>query len=104
MSDFNRGDLGKYQDFITKKETIKKEFAAIKREFSKINTELLKNWKGSGAASYRSYSSHVMDNIGGISDVLDTISDNLLVDVLNYYNELDDALHDMNTGALEQEE
>lgn len=104
MSKFERGDIAKMQEFIRYKDEAKKEFSAIRSEFERINTTLLKEWDGHGASAYYSLSKHITEKVGGISDTLDIIVDELLSDLTKNYEEMDKALDEYNRKAMEPPE
>ena len=74
-SAFVLADIDKLVQFEKKSEEAIKEFDAIKEKFNDINTTLLKKWKGEGKDAYKKESDHIMENIGGIKDILDSIKD-----------------------------
>lgn len=104
MAEFSRGDIAKFQEFIRYRSEAKKEFSAIKAEFERINTTLLKEWDGHGAAAYYGLSKHITEKVGGISDTLDIIVDELLTDLAGSYEEMDKALDEYNRKAMEPPE
>ena len=67
-------------------------FKKIKNDFNDINTELLKNWKGKGADAYKKETNHILENVGGIKDVLDSINEGAVTTVQEYYDKLDEEL------------
>ena len=99
MAEFIRGDIAKIQEFIAYKDEAKVKFAEIRNEFDKINQTLLKNWDGYGAAAYSRVAEHITENVNGISDVLDTIVEELLVDLAKTYEDMDSALEEYNRTA-----
>ncbi len=101
MSSFERGDVAKLQTFIAYKEEAKKVFADIRRRFYEINEILLGNWEGTGADAYRYVSDHIMEKVGSISDTLDIIVEEMLVDLTRSYEEMDNALDEYNRQSAE---
>lgn len=104
MSDFIRADIGKLESFMTESNEAIKEFADIRTEFARINTTLLKNWDGSGKAAYKSVSDSILDKVTGIQEVLTTINDTVVKDLVAQYNQIDQELGDANRKAGEPEE
>lgn len=104
MADFVEADIGKLESFITESEEAIKEFGDIKAEFERINKDLLLNWKGSGSSSYKNVSDHILEKVGGIQDVLKTINDNVVKDLVAQYNEIDKELGEYNKTAGDPEE
>ena len=86
MSEFIKADIGKLEGFLTGSEEAIKEFAAIRTEFERINSTLLANWDGVGRASYKSVSDHILEKVGGIQEVLNTINDTIVRDLVDQYN------------------
>ena len=97
MNDFVSADIGIVETFESKSQDTIKEFSAIKREFERINSTLLSVWKGAGAAAYKKETDHILENIGGIKDILDSINGGVLNDIKENYNKLDEEL-----GAFNQ--
>ena len=104
MSDFIKADVGKLESFITESENAITEFAAIKDEFDSINKDLMKNWKGEGKKSYKKVADHITEKIGSIKEVLDTINDTLVKDLVAQYQQIDADLSDYNKTAGDAEE
>ena len=104
MSDFIKADIGKLESFLTGSDEAIKEFAAIREEFERINRTLLANWDGVGRASYKSVSDHILEKVGGIQEVLSTINDTIVRDLVDQYNAIDRDLGDSNRKAGEPEE
>ncbi len=103
MAKFVRADIGKLEGFVTGSEEAIKEFAAIRKEFDRINNTLLENWKGSGRASYRKVAENITEKIGGIKDVLETINDTVVKDLIAQYHSVDKELAEFNRTAGEPE-
>lgn len=104
MSEFIKADIGKLEGFLTSSEEAIKEFAAIRTEFERINSTLLANWDGVGRASYKSVSDHILEKVGGIQEVLNTINDTIVRDLVDQYNAIDRDLGESNRKAGEPEE
>lgn len=104
MSDFIRADIGKLESFMTESNEAIKEFAEIRTEFETINSTLLKNWDGSGKAAYKSVSDSILDKVTGIQEVLTTINDTVVKDLVAQYNPIDQELGEANRKAGEPEE
>ena len=85
-----------YESDIQNKEEAIKEFDAIKEKFNDINTTLLKKWKGEGKDAYKKESDHIMENIGGIKDILDSINNGVVKDTKDAYLQLDEELGEFN--------
>lgn len=104
MAEFVRADIGKLESFVSESETAIKEFGEIRTEFERINSTLLNNWDGVGRASYKSVSDHILEKVGGIQDVLNTINDTIVKDLISQYNAIDKDLAEQNRKAGEPEE
>ncbi|MBQ1517063.1 MAG: hypothetical protein IIZ46_02515 [Clostridia bacterium] len=102
--EFIRADIGKFESFMSESEDCIREFGEIRDEFERINSTLLQNWDGLGKASYENVVSHVTEKIGGINDVINTINDSVIKDIVEYYNKLDKELGDYNRTAGEPKE
>jgi uncharacterized protein YukE len=104
MSEFVSADIQKFMEFETQAQAAIEEFQSIKDTFDDINTELLRNWSGEGKDAYQQESSHIMENVGGIKEILDTICDSVIKDVKDAYNQLDEELMAFNETAGEGEQ
>ena len=104
MSEFVRADIGKLESFISESEEAIKEFAAIRNEFDRINRTLISNWEGSGKNSYSRVAEHITEKIGGIQDILNTINDQVVKDLVNQYHEIDKNLGEYNRTAGDKKE
>ena len=103
MSEFIRADITRLEGFVTQSEEAIQEFADIRNEFDEINKTLLNNWKGSGKNAYEDLSSDILEKVGGISDVLNTINDTILKDIIDKYNSVDRELAEYNRTAGNKE-
>lgn len=103
MSDFVSADIGIVEGFASKSLEMIAEFDAIKTKYETINSTLLNAWKGHGADAYKKETDHILENIGGIKDILDSINNGVLGDIKNQYNTLDEDLGEFNqkTGSEE---
>jgi len=104
MTDFIRADIGKLESFMKESNEAIKEFADIRTEFARINNTLLKNWDGVGKVSYKSVSDNILDKVTGIQEVLTTINDTIVNDLVAQYNQIDQELGETNRKAGEPEE
>lgn len=93
---FVSADIGKISKFISDSEDAIKEFNAIKDEFESINNTLLEKWEGQGADAYKKETSHILENIGGLKDVLDSINNGAVTCIRDEYNNLDQQLDEFN--------
>lgn len=103
MSNFVSADIGVVETFASKSQETIKEFSDIKKEFERINSTLLSIWKGRGASAYKRETDHILENIGGIKDILDSINDGVLNDIKENYNKLDADLGDFNRNPSSEE-
>ena len=93
---FISADIVAIADFMKKSEEVIKEFDSIKKEFNDINKTLLKKWKGEGADAYKYETDHILENIGGIKDVLDGINNGAIKSIRDEYSKLDEDLGEFN--------
>ena len=100
-SGFVSADTGKIADFESKSIEVIKEFADIKKEFERINGELLSTWKGVGANAYKEETGHILEKIGSVEDVLDAINGSAVKDIRSTYSEFDEEMgeYNKNPGA-----
>lgn len=103
MSKFNSIDIGKIGSFIRNSEDIKKEFSEIKKEFNRINKELLGVWMGEGADAYSKETNHILENIGNLDDVLESLTTDVLVDIKKNFDDVDKQLGEFNLNPFEDE-
>lgn len=66
-----------------------KEFNSIIEKFNSINVTLLRAWKGEGADAHRTETNHILENIGGIKDILDNINNGAVKDIKDIHTQLD---------------
>ncbi len=104
MAEFIRADIAKLESFVSESEEAIREFAAIRTEFDRINNTLLANWDGVGSGAYSKVAKNITEKIGGVKDVLDTINDSVVKDLIEQYKQLDKDLGDYNRKAGEPEE
>lgn len=104
MAEFIKADIGKLESFIMESEEAIQEFSAIRDEFDRINRVLLAEWQGSGKQAYKETADHITEKIGGIKDILDTINDVVVKDLVAQYKALDSELAEYNRTAGEPEE
>lgn len=100
---FVSADIGKLTSFVSQSAEAITEFDAIKEKYESINTTLLSKWKGEGADSYQTETSHILENIGGIKDILDTINNGALKDIIDAYNKVDNELGEFNRNPKTEE-
>lgn len=93
---FVSADIGKISKFMSDSEEAIKEFDSIKSDFETINKNLLAKWKGDGADAYKKETDHILENIGGIADVLDGINNSAVKTIMEEYNKLDKELGEFN--------
>jgi uncharacterized protein YukE len=96
MGAFIEADIGKLESFKSQSLESISEFAKIKEDFGTLNTNLLAKWKGVGADAYKYETDHIMENLGGVEEVLNGINDGVLSDIIDNYNKLDDELSAFN--------
>ncbi len=89
MAEFISADISKISSFESGSAEAVAEFSSIRDKFESINSTLLGQWKGEGT-------DHILENIGGIKDILDSINNSVVKDIKDYYLELDNALGEFN--------
>lgn len=104
MSEFVSADIFKIANFAEEKDKVSKEFDSIKEKFDSINATLLSKWKGEGAEAYKYETDHILENIGGIKDVLDSINDGVIKDIRDIYSTLDKDLAEFNLNPQAAED
>ncbi len=100
---FVSADIAKIANFEKKSQEAIKEFDAIKKKFNEINATLLKTWKGEGSGEYKKETDHILEQIGGIKDVLDGINNGVVKDVKDNYMKLDEELGTFNRNPQSAE-
>ena len=96
MSAFVKADIEAIESFETISAEAIQEFADIQQKFRDINSDLLNTWEGDGADAYKKETDHILENIGGIKDVLDSINSSVIKDIKDNYNKLDEDLAEFN--------
>ena len=100
---FVSADIEKMEKFESESKEAVKEFDEIKNKFNDINAALLAKWKGAGADAYKTETDHILDNIGGIADILDSINNGVIKDIKDNYNKLDEELGEFNRNPPTEE-
>ena len=96
MGKFVSADITAIAKFMDQSPDVIKEFGRIKTKFEDINKELLRHWKGEGADAYKYETDHILENIGGIKDVLDGINNSAIKSIRDEYSKLDEELGEFN--------
>lgn len=94
--EFILADIAQISKFMSDSEEAIKEFNAIKDKFNTINASLLNIWEGEGAKAYQKETDHILENIGGIKDVLDGINNGAVKSIKDEYTKLDNRLAEFN--------
>lgn len=103
MSDFVSADISKISKFEKDSAEAIAEFNSIKEKFESVNSTLLSKWKGEGADAYRKETDHILENIGGIKDILDGINNSAVKDIKDNYLKLDSELGEFNKNPQADE-
>lgn len=103
MSDFVSADISKISKFEKDSAEAIAEFNSIKEKFESVNSTLLSKWKGEGADAYRKETDHILENIGGIKDILDGINNSAVKDIKDNYLKLDSELGEFNKNPQTDE-
>ena len=103
MGAFIEADIEKLERFVSQSAETIKEFQEIKDKLNEINSTLLSSWKGHGANAYKSETDHILEKIGSLKDVLNTLNDEVISSIIDTYNQLDDALTDFNRNPVSEE-
>lgn len=93
---FVSADIGKISKFMAESAEAITEFDAIKEKFNSINSTLLGKWKGEGADAYKRETDHILENIGGIKDVLDGMNNEAVKSIKDEYTRIDNELGEYN--------
>jgi uncharacterized protein YukE len=103
---FVLADIAKLEKFRKESAEVKTEFTAVKTEFNSINSVLLAKWQGEGADEYKYEVDHILENIGGVADVLDAINsdEGAVGSIITNYNSLDAELAEFNKNPQSGEE
>lgn len=103
MGAFIEADIEKLENFVSQSAEAVSEFKSIKEKFNQINSELLVSWKGNGADAYKKETDHILEKIGSLKEILDTINEDILSDVIEIYNQLDSDLAEFNKNPFSEE-
>ena len=95
---FVSADISKIAQFEKDSAEAIIEFNAIKNKFDSINSTLLTKWKGEGADAYKKEADHILEKIGGIKDVLDSINNGAVKDIRDNYSSLDEEFGKFNVN------
>ena len=100
---FVSADIEKIENFEKQSQEAITEFNAIKEKFSEINKALRSKWEGEGAEAYSNEVNNILENIGGIGDILDSINNGVVKDIKDNYNKLDEDLAEFNRNPQTEE-
>lgn len=103
-SNFISADLTIVESFIQQRSNMVTRFNKLKESYETINTSLLEKWKGHGADAYKLETDHILENIGGIGDILKSINEDVLNSILSSYSQLDEELGEFNQNPPTEEE
>lgn len=103
-SQFVSADISKISKFAEDSAEAIQEFNSIIEKFNSINETLLRVWKGEGADAYKTETDHILENIGGIKDILDSINNGVVKDIKDIYTQLDNDLGEFNKNPQAAEE
>lgn len=104
MSEFVSADISKISKFEKDSAETIAEFNSIIEKFDSINATLLRAWKGEGADAYKKETDHILENIGGIKDILDSINNGVVKDIKDIYTQLDNDLGEFNKNPQAAED
>ncbi len=95
-------DTKAFDKAIAMKDSLINSYNELNTEYDRIVTELLKNWKGSGAKAFEKDARTVKTNIVGIFDILKIMCDTL-TDCRQVFAECDTALGEYNRNPDSKE-
>lgn len=101
-SGFVSADTAAITRFMEESAAVIEEFDRIKNEFNDINSDLLRKWEGDGADAYKYETDHILENIGGIKDVLDGINNSAVKSIRDEYSKLDEELAEFNKNPTSE--
>lgn len=93
---FHSVDLVKVGTFIDRSPGIIREFEEIKTEFNRINQTLLDKWDGEGSDAYQTESESILQKIGDLGDVLETLTTGAVSDLRQSYSDFDEEMKTFN--------
>jgi uncharacterized protein YukE len=96
-------DIEKLEQFENDSKDAIEEFDRIKRRFKEINDTLLSKWQGAGADQYRKEVNSILENIGSVAEVLNSINNDVIKGVKDAYNQLDSDLAAFNENPTTEE-
>lgn len=102
MANFILADIQKIVQLATSSDEAVEEFDRIKDQFETINSTLLDKWEGDGADAYKYEVDHILENIGGIRDVLDTLNTGVFKDIRDAYDKLDAEMDVFNRNPSQE--
>lgn len=102
-SAFVSADTIKIGEFEKESAEVIKEFDDIKREFERINRDLINSWKGVGADAYKYETDHILEKIGSVKDVLDAINESTVKGIRETYSQFDEEMGEFNKNPHSDE-
>lgn len=88
-------DTKAFDAAIAQKQDLINSYNSLNKEYDRIVSTLLENWKGRGSTSFQKDAQTVKTNIVGIFDILKTMCDTL-TDCREIFSECDTALGEYN--------
>lgn len=99
MAEFILLDTGSFQQFLSQKDRLIKEYETITDNYDAIVKSLEKNWKGYGADAFQRDAENVKANLTGIKDILVTMCDTL-ESCMEIFKECDTSLGKANQEKI----
>lgn len=91
MGRFVSADIGAMERFFSRGAELVTEFNSIKSEFESTHRTLNAVWNGYAGEAYQNFSDDVLENIGDLGTVLQSINESIQ-GVIDAYNNMDEEL------------
>ncbi|WP_295153718.1 hypothetical protein [uncultured Ruminococcus sp.] len=101
---FIKVDTAKITAFLTKAPTLVEEFENIKKDFEKINSDILGEWQGEGADEYKYETDHILEKIGDLAATIKEITEGTLTSVRDEFVKQDTEIGNYNRKMANDEE
>ena len=102
-------DIVALASFIKKSGELADKFEELKKEFNRINGELVGKgddspWKGEGADEYKYETDHILEKIGDLKSTIEALNRDTLANIKQSFSDKDDEIGEQNRKLANDEE
>lgn len=97
-------DMVEFSKFLEDSPKLVEEFENIKKDFNKVNEDLLKVWVGEGADEYKYETDHILEKIGDLKAIIEAINITTINEIRQKFSDADAELAKFNREQASDEE